>query len=316
MAAPTLHPDMQPLVNAREETNARLGERSADPADARCWWNTYAEILSQPHPNDMHVFDRAIPVDGREVSVRIYEPGGTAAPRPCVLYMHGGGFMLGDLDSSDSNAWGYAQETGATVVSVDYRLTPEHPFPAAFDDCYGVLAWLAEHADDIGIDATRIAVAGDSAGGCLGAALALAVRDRGGPPIVAQVLTYGWFGLPQDAGSYTEFANGPGLTAKSMRLFDALFLPDDPDSANPCARPIMATDFSNLPPALVHAAGIDPIRDDSRAFASRLALAGSPVTYREAHGMIHGFLRARFSGPAAKAEFQVGCDFLKECFGG
>ena len=315
MATQTMHPDMQPLLDARERTNALLGPRSEAPAEARLWWNTYAGILAQPHPDDMRVVDRTIPTAAHDVPVRVYQPAGASGARPCVLYMHGGGFMLGDLDSSDSNAWGYAQGTGATVVSVDYRLTPEHPYPAAFDDCYGVLEWLAANPDALGIDPGRIAVAGDSAGGTLGAALSLATRDRGGPPIAAQALIYGWFGLEQDSESYVAFAAGPGLTTSSMRLFDRLYLPDDPDSADPYARPVRALDFSGLPPALVHAAGMDPIRDDSRFFAARLALAGADVTYREARGMIHGFLRARFGGPAARAEFAVACAFLRQHLG-
>ena len=315
MATQTIHPDMQPLLDAREQADALVGPQGETPEDARRWWRVYASILPQPRPADMRVFDATIPAGHGGVPVRVYQPAGRSGARPCVLYMHGGGFMLGDLDTSDGNAWGYAQETGATVVSIDYRLTPEHPYPAAFDDCYGVLTWLAANPDEVGIDAGRIAVVGDSAGGMLGAALALASRDRGGPPIAAQALLYGWFGLEQDAGSYVEFADGPGLTSASMHRFDRLYLPDDPDSADPYARPVRALDFTNLPPALVHAAGIDPIRDDSRFFAARLALAGTPVTYREARGMIHGFLRARSAGPGAHAEFTVACAFLREHLG-
>ena len=150
-----MHPDMEALLQAREQTNAQLGPRGDDPVEARRWWNTYADILGQPHPADMHVYDRTIPTAHLDVPVRVYQPAGKSGARPCILYMHGGGFMLGDLDSSDSNAWGYAQETGATVVSVDYRLTPEHPYPAAFEDCYGVLSWLAENPGELGIDASR-----------------------------------------------------------------------------------------------------------------------------------------------------------------
>ncbi len=312
---PQMHPDMEALLQAREQTSAQLGPRGDDATEARRWWNTYASILGQPHPADMHVYDRTIPTAHRDVPVRVYQPSGKRGPRPCIIYMHGGGFMLGDLDSSDGNAWGYAAETGATVVSVDYRLTPEHPFPAAFDDCYGVLTWLAENPGDIGVDADRIAVAGDSAGGCLGAGLALASRDQGGPRIVAQALIYPWFGADKVGGSYVEFASGLGLTAASMIKFDRAYLPDDPDSTDPYARPIKATDFSNLPPALVHSAEMDPIRDDGRAFAAKLALGGTWVTYREAKGMVHGFLRARFTGAAARAEFKVACDFMREYLG-
>jgi acetyl esterase len=310
-----MHADMQVLLQAREQTNAQLGPRGEAPDDARRWWNVYASILGQPHPEDMHVSERSIPTDDHAVPVRVYRPAGVSDTAPCIIYMHGGGFMMGDLDSSDSNAWGYAQEVGAVVVSVDYRLTPEHPYPAAFDDCYGVLRWLAAHADEMGIDAGRIAVAGDSAGANLGAALSLATRDRQGPRIAAQALIYGSFGLDQDAGSYLEFAEGLGLTLASTRKFRQLYLPGNLDTDDPYARPLKARDFSGLPPALVHSAEMDPIRDDGRAYAAQLALAGNWVTYREARGMVHGFLRARFTGASARAEFEVACGFLRTYLG-
>ena len=263
----------------------------------------------------MEVFDLAIPTEERDVPVRVYRPEGATGPRPVILYMHGGGFMLGDLDSSDGIAWGFAQGTGAVVVSVDYRLTPEHPYPAAFNDCYGVLAWIAENPDELGIDAGRIAVAGDSAGGNLGAAVSLAARDRGGPRIAAQALIYPGTGLDQDAPSYLENADGPGLTTESTKKYRDLYLPGNRDTDDPYARPVMATDHSGLPPAWIHSAEVDPIRDDGRVYASKLALAGTQVTYREARGMIHGFMRARFSGPGAKAEFDAICSFLREHLG-
>ena len=312
---PQMHPDMQVLLQAREETNARLGARGDAPEDARRWWNAYASVLAQSHPEDMHIYDRSIPTDDNDVPVRVYRPAGLDERSPCVIYMHGGGFMMGDLDSSDSIAWGYAQETRATVVSVDYRLTPEHPYPAAFNDCYGVLTWLAANADEVGIDADRVAVTGDSAGGNLGAALALAARDRQGPKIAAQALIYGSFGLDQDSGSYLEYAEGLGLTLASTRKFRQLYLAGNLDTDDPYARPLKAQDLSGLPPALVHSAEMDPIRDDGRAYAARLALAGNWVTYREARGMVHGFLRARFTGVSARAEFEVACAFLRTHLG-
>lgn len=312
---PAMHPDMQVLLEAREQTNAQLGPRGDAPEDARHWWNTYASILAQPHPEDMHVYDRTIPTEECDVPVRVYRPANADEVAPCVIYMHGGGYMLGDLDSSDSIAWGYAYHANAVVVSVDYRLTPEHPYPAAFNDCYGVLEWLASNATEVGIDPERIAVAGDSAGGNLSAALSLAARDRQGPRIVAQALIYGSFGLSQDSGSYLEYAEGLGLTLASTRKFRQLYLPDQEDTDDPYARPIRARDFSNLPPALVHSAEMDPIRDDGRHYAAQLALAGNWVTYREARGMVHGFLRARFTGDAARTEFEVASQFLRTYLG-
>jgi acetyl esterase len=226
--------------------------------------------------------------------------------------MHGGGFSKGDLDSSDSNAWGFAAQTSASVVSVDYRLAPEHPYPAAFNDCYGVLTWLAAEGHALAIDGSRLAVVGDSAGGNLAAALCLAARDQEGPRISAQALIYAGVGLDQDTGSYVEHADGPGLTTAATKNYRAMYLPGDQETHDPYARPVMAGDFAGLPPALVHSAEIDPIRDDGRAYAANLALAGTSVAYREAKGMIHGFMRARFTGAAAALEYQVICEFLRD----
>jgi acetyl esterase len=227
------------------------------------------------------------------------------------LYLHGGGFMLGDLDSSDSIAWGYALQTGATVASVDYRLTPEHIWPAAFNDSYGVLSWLHAKGPEHGIAPDRIALAGDSAGGRLTAGLCLKARDLGGLHIVAQALIYASAGAVPSSRSAVDFAEGYGLTAAKYQKFYKALFPDSRYDDDPYAWPIRASDLSNLPPALIHTAEIDPIRDDGRAYAAKLALAGSPVTYREARGMIHGFMRARFFGPAAKAEFGYICAFLR-----
>ena len=301
-----MHPDMKILTEARPPPPP-----SQTIEENRAAWTEYSQKLSEPAPRDMTVFDRTISTPAGHVPVRVYHPGATQALGACIVYMHGGGFMKGDLDSSDSIAWGFAEKIGASVISVDYRLAPEHPYPAAFDDCYGVLTWLADNGGDIDVDGRRIAVAGDSAGGNLAAALCLAARDRGGPKIMAQALIYPGTGLDQDRGSYIENADGPGLTTAGTKQYRDWYLPHDTDTTDPYARPIMATDFANLPPAHVHSAEIDPIRDDGRVFASKLALAGNLVTYREAKGMIHGFMRARFKGPGAAAEYQAVCDFLK-----
>ena len=307
-----MHPDMQHLLDARDAA----GGKGETTAEQRRFWTAYTEALNRPAPADMAIHDATVPTADHVVPVRVYRPAGPMGPRPGIVYMHGGGFMLGDLASSDSIAWGFAEQTGAVVVSVDYRLTPEHAYPAAFDDCYGVLSHLAARADDFGVDAARVAVAGDSAGGNLAAALSLAARDRDGPRIACQVMVYPGTGLDQSLGSYVENADGPGLTTAGTMKYRALYLPNDRNTDDPYARPVMARDFSNLPPAWVHSAEIDPIRDDGRVYASKLALAGVDVTYREARGMIHGFMRARFLGAAAKAEFDAICEFLKSHLGG
>lgn len=302
-----LHPDMQFLIDSRSPLppNATIEQQRAN-------WNDYARRTNRPHPPSLDVQDMPIPCGDREVVVRVYRHKHGATPTPCVMYMHGGGFMLGDLDSSDSVAWGFAVDTGATVVSVDYRLTPEHPWPGGFDDCYDVLVWLAANGDQIGIDPDRIVIAGDSAGGRFSACVSQKSRDLGGPKIRAQAIIYGNGGPIADAPSMVEFAEGFGLSAARTREFAQKLFPNGAPLDDPHAFPIHAKDVSGLPPTLVHVAEFDPIRDAGRAYAAKLILAGNDVTYREARGMLHGFMRARFTGKQAAAEFAFICRFLAD----
>ena len=274
-------------------------------------WLAYTKKLAPPRAPGMTVKDAMIPVPGHDVPVRIYRPTDATGALPCILYMHGGGFMKGDLDSSDPIAWGLTHETGAVTISIDYRLTPEHPYPAAFDDCYGVLSYIASHARHFEINPARIALAGDSAGGHLAASLCLAARDRRGPRIVGQAIIYTVIGTDMTAASYQENAEGYGLTTAACHNYMKLLLPAPEHQTDPYARPIVATDFSGLPPAYIVSAELDPVRDDGRIYAAKLAQAGVDVTYREAKSMIHGFMRARFTGPAAKAEYDRICAFLR-----
>lgn len=307
MAKYELHPDMQVMIDARSPvpTDATISQQRDN-------WNVYASRLSRPHPSGLDVADMPIPCGDRTVRVRVYRHRNATTPAPCVLYLHGGGFMLGDLDSSDSVAWGFAVDAGATVVSVDYRLAPENPWPCGFDDCYDALVWLAGNGGQIGIDPDRIVIAGDSAGGRFCACISQKSRDLGGPRIRAQAIIYGNGGPIENAPSMVEFAEGFGLSAARSKDFAQKLFPNGASLDDPHAFPIHAQDLSGLPPTLVHVAELDPIRDAGRAYASRLVLAGNDVTYREARGMIHGFMRARFTGKQAAAEFAFICRFLTD----
>lgn len=306
-----LHPGMTMLTDARDAA----GPPGDTPEAYRAFWARYSRATSRPCPDHVRTEDATVDAGHRAVPVRVYRPAGADGSGAGILYMHGGGFMLGDLDSSDTIAWSLADATGAVVISIDYRLAPEHPYPAAFDDCYGVLARLSDDAAAYGLEAGRLAVCGDSAGGCLAAALSLAARDRGGPAIAAQALIYPVTGPYLDLPSYAENADGPGLTTKSMRLFLDSYLPGATDTDDPYARPVAATDCSGLPPAWVHTAELDPIRDDGRVYAAMLARAGTDVAYREARGMIHGFLRARFAHADVEREHRLLCSFLCQNLG-
>ena len=302
-----LHLDMKAMLEARASagpTNTIEEQRAA--------WTRYSQALSKPHPDDMQVDDRALTCSHGNVVVRVYRPAKASAKAPCVIYSHGGGFMKGDLDSSDNFAWGLAQELDAVVVSVDYRLAPEHPFPAAFDDVYGVLSYVADHPGEFGIDVQRIAVCGDSAGGNLSAAVSLAARDRAGPKIIAQSLIYPGTGLDQSGGSYEENAEAPGLSRAATQKYREMYMPRAADLENPYARPVIAPSHAGLPPAYVHTAQHDPIRDDGEVYANKLRDAGVDVTYRCAAYMIHGFLRARAIGDGGRAEFTAIVEWLRE----
>lgn len=252
--------------------------------------------------------------DGADVPVRIYWPRVLAEEEriPVTLFFHGGGWVFGDLESHDNVARRLAVATGSVVVAVHYRLAPEHRFPKPVDDAYTVLRWLKDNAPFIGGDRRKIAVAGDSAGANIAAALCLKARDQYGPTIAAQVLVYPvadyW-----DAGfpSYTEKAEGYGLTKAAMQWFWDHYLGPDGDTRHPYASPLRAEFVANLPPALVLTAEYDPLHDEAVAYADRLEGAGNIVVRREFPGQIHGF----FAQSAMNADADVALDacavFLK-----
>jgi acetyl esterase len=251
-----------------------------------------------------NVTNRAIPGPAGEIPVRIYTPDGTP-PFPAVVYFHGGGWVIGSLDSHDGTCRDLANGAGAVVVSVDYRLAPEHKFPAGPEDAYAATKWVADNAASLGVDAKRIAIGGDSAGGNLTAVVALMARDRGGPPLVFQVLVYPATDAALDTRSYDENAEGYFLTRKAMEWFWGHYLPTAADGANPYASPLRATSLKALPPALVITAEFDPLRDEGEAYARKLEEAGVHVRLKRYDGMIHGFFgmgRVLDQGKQAMAE--------------
>jgi len=306
-----IHPEMQALIAAKQQVSDRLS-----PEDLRMAWNSYGGSMQRPYPAGMSVNDVmfATPGIGRDrTPVRLYRPAGVTRNAPCVIYVHGGSFVKGSLDSGDAIAWGVADQVRAVVVSIDYRLAPEHPFPAAIEDCYAVLRYIAHNATALGVDAQRIAVWGDSAGGGLSAALCLMARDRGGPAIAAQALNYPMLTDELTSESYLAYAESPGARTAALDACWDLYLGKERPTRQPCAAPLKAEDLSRLPPAHIHVAEIDPLADDGRRYAQRLHEAGCSVELRVARRMIHGFLRARFFGPDSAQEFMRPCAFLARC---
>ncbi|MCB8945225.1 MAG: alpha/beta hydrolase [Ardenticatenaceae bacterium] len=299
------HPDLHKFMSSEEAI-----PDVPTIAEKRAVWREFCLGINRPVPETLVVESREVAVNGVMLPIRIYRPV-TDQIVPVTVYIHGGGWVVGDLDTNDTVAWGLAEGTRTAVVSIHYRMAPEHPYPAAFDDCYALVEWVAANASTFGGDGSRLAVCGDSAGGNLSAAISLAARDRGGPAIAAQGLIFPVLGLDMDLPSYHDNAEGFGLTRESMIFYLDAYLPDK-SRVDAYAMPLLADDLSNLPPALVHTAEFDPLRDEGKLYADRLAAAGNDVTYRMGDRMTHSFIRARFDGTAVAAEFQFIVDFLKK----
>jgi acetyl esterase len=240
------------------------------------------------------------------VPVRVYRPD-VPGVLPVVAFAHGGGWVIGDLDTHDEPCRFLSHALSAVVVAVDYRRAPEHPYPAAIDDYWAVVCWLAQHAADLGADPGALVVVGDSAGGHLATAAALRARAAGGPAIAVQAMAYpvtdATMSIASDPlGSYVTRADGYGLSATSMAWFVNCYLPDPEARARPDNSPLLVDDLSGLPPAVIATAEFDPLRDEGARYARRLSQAGVPVTWLPGDGLVHSFLRqARQSRAAARA---------------
>jgi acetyl esterase len=246
------------------------------------------EVLAGPLQEVARVEDRTIPGPAQPIPIRIYRPvAGTNLP--ALVYYHGGGWVIGTLDSVDRTCRALANASGCVLISVDYRLAPEHKFPAAVEDADAVLRYAAENAGEFDIDPNRIAVGGDSAGANLATVVCLIARDRGGPKIAFQLLVYPVTDYDDDRTSLHEFAQGYFLTRPMMDYFWGHYLARPEDGRNPHASPIKAESLAGLPPAMVITAECDPIRDQGEAYAQRLRESGVPVSVKRYEGAIHVF---------------------------
>lgn len=281
---------LAPEIAANLESRAALGRlplAETDLAEARA--NSEADARGRPAGKPVaSTRSTTFPGPAGPVAVRIYTPAGQG-PFPLVVYIHGGGFVLCSLDTHEGICRNLASDAGAVVVSVDYRMGPEHPWPAAVLDCVAAVRWAAGEAPSLGADAGRLVVAGDSAGGNLAAVAALVLRDEGAPRIAGQLLIYPVTDHP-DAGhaSYATFAEGYGLTADDMRWFFDAYVPDVGDRTHPHVSPLRADNLRGLPPAHVMTAEYDVLRDEAEAYAGRLAAAGVPVDLVRHDGLNHG----------------------------
>jgi acetyl esterase len=282
------------------------------PADARG-----AYRLLRPRDEQITVAavnELAAPGPAGSIPLRVYRPEGNG-PFPLVVNFHGGGWVFGDLDTADTFCRNLCRNTGCLVVSVDYRLAPEHPYPAAIDDAYAATCWLAEHASELEGNG-HLAVAGESAGGNLAAAVGLRARDEGGPAIDYQLLFYPVIDADFNRPSYEENRSGYLLETATMLWFWDHYVPDESRRSQAYASPIRADDLGRLPPALILTAEFDPLRDEGNAFADALKAAGTPVELVCCAGLIHDFCGTAHLFESSRKPFEDACAALRRAMSG
>ncbi len=294
----TVNSALLPILEAMAPL-AGLDWKSLPPGSARAMMDT-PMVAGEPLAM-ARVEDLVLPLEGRAIPARLYVPVGGGAHCPLTLYFHGGGWVIGTLDTHDATCRDLAAGSGSAVLSIGYRLAPEAPYPAPLDDCFDALVWAAANGAALGVDAARIAVAGDSAGGNLAAAVAIMARDRGGPALCHQLLIYPVTDADFATASYQ--ANGGGeffLSTSAMRMFWHHYLGATPVEQAPLAAVLRVPDLAGLAPATVITAEFDPLRDEGDAYAARLSAAGVVVDHAQAPGMIHGFFSMAAMVPDAR----------------
>lgn len=309
-----LDPQLEQLLAQAAEWPGFRGLPVADVREA-----VRASSTALPPAPDLvpaRVENRTIEGAGGPLALRIYWPEGEG-PFPVTQFMHGGGFVVGDLDTEDMVARALCVLAGTIVVSVAYRLAPEHPFPAAIDDGWAALGWVAAHAHALGGDPSRLALAGGSAGANLSAAIAIRARDHGGPALRAQILIYGSCNYPsEERPSAREYADGPIITRDDVSWFWEQFLQDPArQQDDPMVSPYRAASHAGLPPAFIVSAECDPTRDDGEAYGEKLTAAGVEAEVKRYAGMPHGFVSWLAILPAAREAVEDASRFLRKQFG-
>lgn len=272
--------------------------------------------LMEPMPVPIGVVeDMEIDTPDGPLSARLYSPAGAGGVLPLIMFYHGGGFVIGDLDSHDPMCRRMSNASNCRVLSVDYRLAPEHKFPAAPNDCYHALVWSVKNASQLMIDPDKIAVAGDSAGGNLSAAVCLMAKENGGPKICYQCLIYPVTQHHPDTESRKLFGVGYFLESDTMQWFSEQYFGAKDDFIHHYSAPLLAEDLSGLPPALIITAGYDPLKDEGKAYADRLTEAGVPTSYINYPGMVHGFFSMAGIVPEARQALEKASRTIGEHLG-
>lgn len=282
-----------------------------DPLVARSLRNQRLKLLCGVADAPQRTEDLEIPGPAGKLRARIYS-GTNDELSPALIYFHGGGFIFGDLDTHDPVCRSLARQSGAKVISVEYRLAPEHKFPAAVEDAYAATLWVFAHAESLGIDARRIAVGGDSAGGNLAAVVAIRCRDQHGPRLAAQLLIYPIVNCGNfDTGSYRLCAEGYGFNRPAIEWCCAHYLASADQAEDTQASPLLTPDLRGLPAALIVTAEFDPLRDEGEAYAERLRAAGVRVALHRYAGMIHGFVTMRGVLSSGRDAIREAAEFVR-----
>src|SRR5260370_26517927 len=289
-------------------------QRGESPEEARDKMKALLEANTITPEESYGAEDRHIPGVAGDIPVRVYTPEGNS-PMGVLVYFHGGGWVLGSLESHDRVCRALANKAGCVAVSVDYRLAPEHVFPAGAEDCYAATKWVSENAASLGADPARLAVGGDSAGGNLAAVVSMMSRDRSGPSIAFQLLFYPVTDCALDTPSQKEFAaDGYVLSRGDMEWFWNHYVDAGTEKTHPYASVLRATNLTGLPPALVTTASHDPLRDEGERFAQRLISAGVKVTCTRYEGVTHGFISFAAALDKGKEGQRQAADALKVAF--
>ncbi len=307
-----LEPEIQKLIETIKEAN--IDYRKMPITEARELRHALAR--KQPrlaNPPATKIDDQTVALSGRNIRLRIYKPLSLSEQvLPVIFYFHGGGFVWGMVESYDDVCSILADATRSAVISVDYRYAPEFPFPAAFNDCYESMAYVLQRAKEFSIDSSNIAVAGDSAGGAIAAAVCLRTQDEQGPEIRAQLLIYPWVDCNFETVSYKEMGRDYILTTEMMKWYANQYLPNIEDRKNLLAMPLHAKDFANLPPALVVTAKYDPLCSEGEDYAKRLQEAGNQMQLICYETMNHGFItHAGFCPAAHRAVIEISNKFAQ-----
>jgi acetyl esterase len=300
MAKVTLHPEIAAVFGAM--TGLKPEEREA--SEVRAIMNGFALASQQPRPDDIEVEDHVADLSGRSLRIRIYRPKGLKGRAPVMFYFHGGGWVMGNIDTHDRYACYLTQVSGVAFVSVDYRLAPEYPYPACIEDAFDSVCWVCDNDERLNLDASRMGISGDSAGGQLTAACTLMSRKRGGPKISFQLLIYPVVDYDMTRASYHEWGDKILVTYPySMWMFKQFYgdtLPID----DPLAFPLREPDLSGLPPAYVVTCEYDVLRDEGELYAKRLMDAGVSTTLRRVQGSTHPFMRAMSESKYVRSEMR------------